>query len=451
MAAFLLLILMLSSCKIKQESQKVIRLEYDKVVIRQISNSEDYSNIIGDAIKMAEKNHIDTIYFAPGYYPVKEPIRPKEGVVMIGRSSKEVIIEQLTWGHPAFDVLDADHVTIANMTMVSDQHRAYPNGFVSRGTDGFVNNAGIYSNSSFGHFEHLNISGYTCGVFLSSWNGSGLYEQKVENVISDIVVSTVDFGVLATGQKNLTINGLRGSYTQSQGSGASPHLIYISDSTDPGYVWSEDINITNCHAENSPLGIAFQIGSVTEGHVSSLTAIACNGLLALKRVNHIEFDSLVALQDNSPEAGSLFIQPEKVENLIFNYVRIESTNPKARLLRLDGKNNRFQNVHIISASDTLNDIGLITLEGEHNVLTDIHISSRRPGTGGLGVRLQGVENELDQLECTACFIGYSMMEDCVSCKVTTDETKVCYPDATGRAAPNYNYSKTSQRVNVRKH
>lgn len=447
---FLLTNICMGCVMTKDNREKDSKGEKAKIEVQAHNVNQDCVSHINAAIEDATKQGIDTVLLLKGTYIIRSPIKLSPHLVLVGENKHDVIIEQMTWGHPVFDVMDADQVTISNMTLVSQQPRVYPNGFVSRGTDGFVNNAGIYSNSSNGHFDHLYISGFTCGVFLSSWNGAGLYEQKVGNVISDIDVHTVDFGVLATGQRNLTINNFRGSYTQSHDSGASPHLIYISDSTDPGYVWSENINIKNCHAENSPLGIAFQIGSVNKGHVNNLTAIGCNGLLAIKKVTQMEFDSLMALQDNSPEAGSLFVQPEKVENVVFNYIRIESTNPRARLLRVDGKNNRFQNIHVISASDTLNDIGLITVEGEHNVLTDILIDSRRPGTGSLGVRLQGVGNEVEKLECTACFIGYSIMEDCVSCIVRTDETKVRYPDTSGRAAPNYNYSKTSQRIDIRK-
>lgn len=434
----------ISGCKTQSVMYKNIKIERNKIVLSGPDINGDFSKNFDYVFGLAIKYKKDSICIEKGTYFITGPISLSRGLVIYGISQHEVVIEQLTWGYPVFDLLNADSVTISNMTLVTHQPRTYPNGFVSRATDGFVNNAGIYSNASFGDFRELTIEGFTCGIFLSSWNGVGLYEKKAANRIHDVEVKEVDFGLLATGQKDLVVNHLTGSYAQQSGSGASPHLIYISDSTDPAYVWSENISISNCFASDSPLGIAYQIGSVRGGTLSNLSARKCNGLLSMKNVRDVVIDSLVAIDDYSPEAGSFFILPDGVQNLSCNYIRIESLNPRARLMRIDGIANRFSNIHLLADPQSINDIGIVTVEGRDHILSDIHVATRNPGTGSLGVRLQGVHNKLEGLECSSCMIGFSIMEDCQDCEVIYDRNTILYPDTRAEPAPNYNYSKTSR-------
>lgn len=440
---FYAMALVLAGCKTQSLVYKNIRIEKNKIVILGPDEDDKTSEIFDYVIFLAIDRGMDSIFIERGNYFINRPITVSNKMVIFGDLRDEVVVQQLTWGYPVFDVLNADEVTISNMTLVSQQPRTYPNGFVSRGTDGFVNNSGIYSNSSKGIFEHLDIEGFTCGIFLSSWDGKGLYEQKIGNRITDIKVSRVDFGVLVTGQKNLWVDEIHGSYMQQKGSGAAPHLIYISDSTDPAYAWNENITIEHCYAENSPIGIAFQIGSVREGHLSGLYAKGCNGLIAMERVQNVTMDTLVALDDISPEAGSFFVKPKGVEHLFCTHIRIESLNPKARLMRLDGVYNRFEDIVLQTASTSINDIGIITMEGSDNVLAHVSISCRNADAGGLGVRLQGLRQQLENLECSSCAIGFSIMEDCQDCSVRLESHKVVFPDQKMLPAPNYNYSKTS--------
>ena len=414
--------------------------------IRPGSKTHDHTLPIQAALLSAKSNQIDTLLFEKGHYFISEPLLPYDSLVILGIGLDEVIIEQTVWGHPAFDLINISNVSISEMQILTRQPRQYPNGFASRGTDGFVGNAGIYSNGHSSKFKNLEIEGFTCGLFLSSWNGIGLYEQKINNQVSDIEVSRVDFGILATGQKDLAIKNISGSYEQQLGSTASPHLIYISDANDPAYVWSEDLTIRNCYAENAKLGIAYQIGSVRGGSLSNLNARRCNGILAVKRIFNFEIDSLIAYEDNSPEAGSVFILPDQVENLHINFIFIESLNPKARLLRLDGKNNVYENIYLSTAISTITDMGIITMEGESSVLKNVFISNQNAQAGGLGVRLQGKNQMLENLNCNNCNFGFSIMQDCFNCNVTFDSRAIGHPTGDNKLAPNFNYSTTSRLV-----
>jgi len=431
------------ACSTKRD----LPVETDKlhqvVSIKCKARIKNYSQIIRQSMVIAHENNLDTILFEAGHYYIDTPIVPLPGIIFKGANRDKVIIEQKTWGHPAFDIYNVADVSVISMTILSTHVRQYPNGFVYRGTDGFVNNAGIYTNSEYGTFTHLNISGFTCGIFLSPWNGVGLYDQKEKNVVDDIKVDKVDFGVLATGQKNFLINRLSGTYQQQQGSGASPHLIYISASNDPAQVWTEDFRITNCHATDGINGHAYQLGTARNGVMTNLNTLRCTGILAVKNFVNVVIDTMVALEDKTHEVGSIFIQPLNVENITMKNVRIESLTPGARLLRLDGNNNTYSSISITTAVDRICDQALITMEGENSTLSWVTIHTLSDTVGGTGVRLQGKNLVLENISCNTCRAGFAITEDSQDCKVVFDGKKIVAPKKCKECAFFYDQAPTS--------
>jgi len=416
----------------------------NRIEIKPAAGRKDCHTLIQYAIQESKARRIDTIFFKSGLFPVSSPILPEEGVFFLGENKEKVVIEQRTWGYPAFDVFNRPNVSISNLTILSKQPRIYPNGFVSRGTDAFVNNAGIYSNSHNGAYSHLVVRGFTCGLFLSSWNGSGLYEQKMNNHLYEIQVDKVDFGVLATGQKYLSIRNLTGTYEQQKGSNAAPHLIYISDANDPAYAWTEDFEIANCFAKDGLGGHAFQIGAARNGHMSNLNALRCTGILAIENFVNVVIDTLVALEDKTHEVGSVFIQPVNVENVKMNYVRIETLNPKARLLRLDGKNNIYTNIILQTPIDHVDDLALITVEGERSEISNVSIRSLSNEAGAIGVRLQGQYLKLQNIDCTSCRAGFTIAMDCQQCSAIFNSKKIGAPKNFKEFAFYYDQSTTAK-------
>jgi len=438
-----LVLFVFMSCGVKRELCYSTDKSHHVIRIRSLERITDYSQAITQAMALAQTSKVDTILFEAGQYKVSTPIVPFPGVMIKGIKRDKVIIEQMTWGHPAFDVYNVANVSISEMTIVSTQPREYPNGFVFRGTDGFVNNAGIYSNSEYGTFTHLDISGFTCGLFLSPWNGVGLYEQKKDNVVEDVKVDKVDFGVLATGQKNFSINHLSGTYQQQQGSGAAPHLIYISASNDPDQVWTEDFSITNCYAIDGIGGQAYQLGTARNGTMTNLNTLRCSGILAVKNFINVVIDTLVVLEDRTNEVGSVFIQPLNVEHITMKNVRIESLNPVARILRLDGNYNAYSNISVMTAIDHISDQALITMEGEHSTLSGVTILTLSDKVGGTGVRLQGKYLVLENITCNACRAGFAITTDSRDCKVVFESSRIAAPKNCKECAFFYNQSTSS--------
>lgn len=420
-----------------------IDIPRNKVTLNARASKSDCTKLIASAIKQARSNNIDTLLFSKGRYSITLPITPMDSLYFLGKDKEEVIINQQTWGYPAFDVYNASNVTVSNMTLLTTQPRKYPNGFVSRGTDGFVNNAGIYSNSHSGTYTQLSIKGFTCGIHLSAWDGTGLYEQKNGNLIINVNVDSVDFGVLATGQKNLSIQGLTGTYVQQEGSGAAPHLIYISDANDPAHAWTENFSISNCEAIDGIGGHAYQVGTARNGRMTNLRALRCTGILAVKNFVDVVIDTLVALEDHTHEVGSVFIQPLNVENIRMRNVTIESTNPKARLMRLDGKNNRYSDIFVQTPIDHVDDLALITVEGENSSISNVYIKSLYADAGAIGVRLQGKQLHLDNIECNFCRAGFTIAQGCQDCSAVFDSKKIGAPKHFKEFAFYYSQSTTS--------
>lgn len=419
-----------------------------RVMVRQCSQERDCTEEINLILREANARGIDTVILDSGHYRITAPITVPTGMVIQGAGKEEVCIEQLVWGHPVFDLLFSDEVSICGISLLSRQPRVYPNGFVTRGTDGFVNNAGIYSNGSGGYFRDLTIEGFTCGLHLSAWDGVGLYAKKMKNVVQDISVNRVDFGVLATGQQGLLVNRVKGTFEKQTGSESAPHLVYISSAQDPAYAGSGDLQIRDCQAMNSNGGHAFQLVSVRGGRISNLRAEGCSGILAIRRCENVHFDTLIALRDEPNAVGSLFIHPEQVDSNTFAGIRIDCINPTARILRLDGKGCSYTDMELRSSLNHVSDQSLVTLEGSDSVLRDLRILTLTDSVGAIGVRIQGIRLQLDGLECNSCMAGFTVTADSKDCAVRFDPSRISKPRGETKHNLYFDYSQNLSIVNI---
>jgi hypothetical protein len=341
-----------------------------------------------------------------------------------GTSKDSVWIEQEKWGYPAFDIHSIDSCSVRKVSIISKQKRIYPNGFFDRGTDRYVTNAGIYSDSHHGSFEDLRIKGFTCGIFLSSWNGKGLYEQKRNNRVREVVVDSVDFGLLLTGQKNLSVSRLSGSFLRQENSGGAPHLIYISDAVDPAHVWTEDFEIRDCLALNSSGGHAYQMGSVRNGSIIDLKADRCTGILAVVNFVNITIDTLVALRDQTHPVGSVFIQPVNVRGIKMNYVSIESENPQALLMLLDGEDNEYSDIILKGAIREVSDKYLVVFKGKNSEIHGIRYESPVEEAGAVIVLMEGTNMFMENITCAGCRAAFNVHQSCLQCIVELDSREI---------------------------
>lgn len=216
----------------------------------------------------------------------------------------QAIIEQTTKYKPVFDCLDADNVVIDGGQYRYTGSRTYTSPSSFRGDGGYVYSAAVWSNGSYGRFTNLHASGFTVGVHLSSWNGSALTDYHGQsNVVDNIEVEDVDFGVLFTGQSDPTLTRVRGSVEQSSGAAGPPHLIYGSNGAA-----NRNVNGDAWSCWDNAVGHAFQLKGITGGTVTNMTARNCVGDLSLLAVNDMRLAVSSTDSGDTGNNGALYMQ-----------------------------------------------------------------------------------------------------------------------------------------------
>lgn len=311
-----------------------------------------------------------TVHFplvAGGFYSVDDAL-------LVGASTsvtmaKGVVIEQTTKYTPVFDVLDADDVTITGGTLRWTGSRAYTGGGTFRGGNEYLYGAGVWSNSDRTVVDGVTVTGFTCGVFLSAWNGAALQDSQAEGSrIYDLTVENVDFGVLASGHDNLSLGGIRGSYALQTTSPNPSHLVYISNLNT-----TLNLTIESCLAWDGTGGHAYSIRGITGGTISGLTARNCEGVLNVIECYEVAIDGVTSTTDQGASTnGSLYMTSPAPERCRISNVQIDMA-VSLRAVRLLGTDNLFRDVQVRTRHDaTFNDYSVV-MSGDRNVLDGISV------------------------------------------------------------------------------
>ncbi|MDQ3541664.1 MAG: hypothetical protein M3440_13370 [Chloroflexota bacterium] len=214
------------------------------------------------------------------------------------------IIRQETKYKPVFDALNADDVVIEGGRYEYVGDRSWTDVSSFRGENIYTYSAAVWSNGSRCRFRKLRGFGFTCVVMLSGWNGTALtnyYGDK--NVVDEIDVDTIDFGVLFQGQSNLTVDNVRGTAVQSPSGPGGSHLVYGSDGAR-----NRNVNGDSWLAHDCLTGHAVQLKGITGGTVTNIVENNCSGSLSLRDVTDMHLDVVSINDQGLTGQGSLFIQ-----------------------------------------------------------------------------------------------------------------------------------------------
>lgn len=146
------------------------------------------------------------------------------------RMHPQAIIRQRTKYTPVFDVIGSPRVMliIGSLEYVGD--RTYTGGSSVRGKNNYEMGSGVWTNSNDTVIDVQGvISGFTCGVCLSSWDGATNSDYNLKRArILRLAVANVDFGLLGSGTDGLYVGRVEGSFALSSGSPNPAHLIYLT-------------------------------------------------------------------------------------------------------------------------------------------------------------------------------------------------------------------------------
>ncbi|WP_170845714.1 glycosyl hydrolase family 28-related protein [Parapedobacter composti] len=317
----------------------------------EVINVKDYG-VVGDGITDDTDSiqHIlnraqGKIVFFPiskNHYLIKKPLLLKSSTSIKGESDTGSKIIQTTWGMPAFEIYNEDSCLIENLLIKYEGNRLNISGGY-RGNNKSSYCAGVYLNGHNSAINNVNIEGFVCGVFLTNYNldnTNSFQTLAKNNIVRDINVNKVDFGVLITGQIDLEIENIYGTCEQSQKLHPS-HLVYVGGKT-------ERAIIKNCYANNINSGAAFQFRMLNNSFIYNLNAESCSGIVSIIDCKNNTLQKIRSILDTSPNY-SFYFQRGKLgsyNNTIDSLFIHKSATGSVHAISIDGQENVIKNVHI---------------------------------------------------------------------------------------------------------
>lgn len=285
------------------------------------------------------------------------------------------IIEQVTKDLPVFDILLANGVTIeGNGALLRyTGSRAYTSVGTVRGGAQYTYGAGVYAAANRTAIRHLRVEGFTSGVYLSAWNGAAKADYQWQgNLVENLQVAAVDFGVLFDGQSDLTLTGISGTYAMQTGSPNAPHLIY--GSAPPR---NRNVVVSDCEAWDGPVGHAYQFKGVDGGACQNLTARNCVGLLAGGTTSDagntdLSFSNIVGRDLATTGINGQIQWGQYNHRTRMDGVTIHNAGSD-RSINIDGVDNVMSNVTIRSRHDTTASTHDVIVKGTRTIIDGISI------------------------------------------------------------------------------
>jgi len=341
------------------------------------------------------------------------------------------VIEQATKYTPVFDLNQVDDVTIQGGYLKWTGSRSYTGGGSARGGDDYLLGSAVWVGGDRNIVRDVRASGFTCGVFLSAWNGTNAttnYQHK-DNLVENLTVDTVDFGVLAAGQDRMILRNIRGSYTLQSTSPNPPHLIYVSGGAD-----NRDILIDDCAAYDSTDSYAYQIKETFGGAVGKLVARNCAGILSIRDCTGLTVDTLVSTDDAGDAIGngSLYFQTGN-EDIVIRQVFIDMAD-ESRVVRLDGTSCAIAELDARTIRSTATDNYDVTVQGTRNRLDAVTILNSGAGGCRAICVTGGSDHTVRVLQLTEVKYGVEVQNGITNCTVDIDPKLVTFSSAVSPAA-----------------
>lgn len=249
-------------------------------------------------------------------------------------------ITQGTKYTPVFDCLNVDDVVIHcnNALMRWTGSRAYTfAGGSFRDDDPYVYGAAIWSNGNRCRFYDVRAEGFTCGVYLSGWNGTArINYSKFGNEVHNVTVNTVDFGVLFCGQVDPVIRNVRGSYALQTSSTNPSHILYASNGA-----LNRNVDIDGLFPTGGSGGHAVALKGVDGGRLVGLHTRDCPGLIAIDDINDVTMAMRSVGDTGDAESGSIYCISDADRCRIDAEIHISDASTGVRLARFQGNHSQL--------------------------------------------------------------------------------------------------------------
>jgi hypothetical protein len=334
------------------------------------------------------------------------------------------IIEQATTYTPVFDLLDADDVVIrGNGALLRyTGSRAYTGGGSSfRGDNEYAYGAGVWANGNRTRLHDLRVSGFTSGVYLSAWNGTTLGDYAhADNEVHNLVVASVDFGILFGGQVRPVVRNLRGSYSLQTGSPNPSHLIYVTKSG-----LNRGMDVDGLTAHDGTGGVAFQFKGVQGGKAVNLLANDCAGLLSLEACYDVSVTARARDDDGSGENGSIYFVASTVARCSIDaHLHAADDSTGYRVASIDGTDN-IVSIRGRTRQTTTADTYAVEVSGARNTVSFDMANVQNDGTdyttGRRGVSLKaGSGHTLHIRQARNFKVAFDVVSGVTGCTVALD-------------------------------
>jgi hypothetical protein len=243
-----------------------------------VLNVADYPSAVA-AVAAAPAG--STVFFPTGTYVNPVGIGngitlPADNITLLFSPGCEIHVP--TWGQAGIDAFNRSGIVVrGNPTIryigVRGDHLAAS----YRGSGGYVNTAGFYTNRDRCDVEITTV-GMVCGVFFSSFNGvSAVDRVGVDNIITSLHCTDYNFGVLWVGQDGLHLKSLVGRGDLDDSGGVNPTHLYYASSTVAFRAKNITIDSALCIDNNA--GQAFQLKFCDNVRLGPHIAQNCAGLL----------------------------------------------------------------------------------------------------------------------------------------------------------------------------
>ncbi|UVT24992.1 hypothetical protein NXT08_22590 [Rhodococcus pyridinivorans] len=131
---------------------------------------------------------------------------------------------------------------------------------------------------------------------------AGPWTNLEDCIVDGLTVSNVWAAVYAAGVTRASFNRLRGSYKKAGGSGAPPHMVYLTTMWNdlvPKF-WNYDVSVTNSTATGGRDGVAFSLRATKGLRWDNLSATDNAGLIDLMAVEDFVGGSWASIDDVYP-------------------------------------------------------------------------------------------------------------------------------------------------------
>lgn len=353
-----------------------------------------------------------TVHFpAATKYKITDAISVTGSKVTLSGVGRGSVIEQFTWGKPIFDLQwgRADH-KVTGLKLICTQTRTVISGPSSRGSGAYVYAAAIWSANDRLTVDDVWVSGFVAGVVVGNWNGTALSGQYSDNTVTNLRADTVDWAVLAFGQKRLTISGCKGSYLASQDPNPS-HFIYFSDLASGDTM--DDCVVTDCSTTTQAAigtydGHAYQFKATVGGVFANLWASNTAGLFSLNGFTKANVSNCGIRNAKATVAGDvgagLYMQDAGSSHNMFSNINVQM-GADARAHRLSGSDNTFESFHVETARATDSTAIDVYIDATRATLSNWNVASL--GTGG-GVAFNNVAGDDNRILNPATYKCYQL-------------------------------------------